>query len=158
MDDLTIDIERCFGGVELVDNLYRCCTDRVGSERLVLVGLEIPIVVAFVNASGAERGAELWVHGGGDSLRRDYVLKDRSRFLSRNAGGENATATLATVNAALAKPRKFNLQPAIQLGLQGTPRLLLKSDSLIGFMLMEIAMVVLRGARPAESEQCGALF
>jgi hypothetical protein len=53
----------------------------------------------------------------------------------------------------------FNLKPTFFLaGPRGTPRLLLESESFVGFMLMEVAMIVAHGARVAECEKCGTIF
>jgi hypothetical protein len=117
-----------------------------------------------------QRDTKLWIHGGArqetggllpKEIHRDDILKDQSRFrrLLQSAGGEDPGAAMTAVNSALAKHREFKLQPTIQLaGPRGIPRLLLKSESLLGFMLMETAMVVANGARLAECEQCGTLF
>jgi hypothetical protein len=181
MNGLAIDIERCPDGVEMVDSGYSYRTNRRETERIVLADLEDPIVMAFVNATDDEgrqlffgrfgligltrfwheRSGRQWLHGSAPGIRRDDILKDQSWFrkLLQNAGGEDAAAATTAVNSALAKHREFNLQPTIQLtGPRGTPRLLLKSDSLLGFMLMETAMVVAIGVRLAECEQCGTLF
>jgi hypothetical protein len=182
MNGLAIEIERCPDGVEMTDSdHYRFRTNRRETQRIVLADLEDPIVIAFVNATDDDarqlffgrfgligltrfwhdRSGRQWVHGGAPDVRRDDTLKDQSWFrkLLQSAGGGDATAAMTAVNSALAKHREFNLQPTIQLaGSRGTPRLLLKSESLLGFMLMETAMVVANGARLAECEQCGTLF
>jgi hypothetical protein len=181
MDGLAIDIKRCPDGVELVDNVYRHRTTRQEPERIALVDLENPVVMAFVNATDDpqrqlffgrfgllrltpwwhERRSKQWVHGGAHDLTRDDILKDQSRFrkLLQSAGGDDPATAMTAVNSALAKHSDFKLTPTFHLaGPHGTPRLLLVSDSLIAFMLMEVAMGVSKGVRMAECEQCGTLF
>jgi hypothetical protein len=182
MDGLTIDIQRCPDGVELVDGaFYRGRTDRSEPERITLTNLEDPVVIAFVNATDdAQRqlffgrfgllsptkwwhgrlDKQFWLHGP-TGLIRDDILNDQSRFreLLQQAGGDDPTAAMTRINRALETFDDFKLRATFPLaGPQGTPRLVLKSESLIGFMLMETAMVATQGARLGECEQCGTLF
>lgn len=98
-----------------------------------------------------------WVTG----IRRDNVLNHQSQLkaLLRRAGGDDRAAAMAAVNSAIASRSGFNLRPTFHLaGARGAPRLLLKSESLLGFMLLETAMIVAHGARVAECEKCGDFF
>jgi hypothetical protein len=186
MDGLTTDIQRCPDGVELVDGaFYRGRTDRSEPERITLTNLEDPVVVAFVNATddarrklffgrfgflNATRGwhdrlAKYFIYnpgvGTGPLTYQDDILEDQSRFreLLQQAGGDDPTAAMTKINRALETFDDFKLRATFPLaGPDGTPRLVLKSESLIGFMLMETAMVATQGARLAECEHCGTLF
>jgi hypothetical protein len=210
MYGLTIELERCPDGVELVqmekpstiksmshhpdrpgfememtkpepETIFRYRTDRRETQLVTIGDLENPIVMAFVNATDDkrrqsfferygllkltpwwhQRNPKAWVYGNlHPELHHDDVVHDQSRFrdLLRYAGGEDRAAGMAAVNSAIAN-RAFNLQPTFHLaGPNGAPRLLLKSESLIGAMLMEVAMGVSNGARLAECEKCAALF
>jgi hypothetical protein len=161
--------------------VFRYRTDRRESQLLTIDSLEDPIVIRFVNAASDEKrrlfferfgldsrnGRFLW--GGEpfaplasleDELRHDYVAQNQLRFREMLQGLSNfdPAVRMAAVNA-LIERRGFSLRPTFQLaGATGTPRLLLRSDTLIGFMMMEVAMGIANNARTAECEQCGTLF
>jgi hypothetical protein len=185
MDGLTIDIERCPDGVELVDGIFSWRTDRPETERITLTNLEDPVVLAFVNAADDEqrqlffgrfgllrptrgwheRLNKMFVYNPGITptagLIRDDILDDQSRFreLLQQVGGDDPAVAMTRINRALETFEDFKLRATFPLtGPKGAPRLVLKSESLIGFMLMETAMVATQGARMAECEQCGTLF
>lgn len=181
MDGLAIDIERCPDGVELVDGVYRWRTERSETERITLRGLEDPVVIAFVNATDDasrqlffsrfgllkptkwwhERLAKQFIYHGPTGLIQDDILEDQSRFqkLLEQAGGEAPTAAMTRINRALETFDDFKLRATFPLtGTDGAPRLVLKSESLIGFMLMETAMVATHGACLAACEQCDSQF
>jgi hypothetical protein len=182
MDGLAIDVERCPDGVELVDGaFYRGRTDRSEPEQITLTNLEDPVVVAFVNATDDarrklffgrfgllsptkgwhERLDKQFMHHGPIGLIRADILDDQSRFreLLQQAGGNDPTAAMMRINRALETFDEFKLRATFPLaGPQGAPRLVMKSKSLIGFMLMETAMVAVHGARLAACQQCETLF
>jgi hypothetical protein len=187
MDGLTIDIERCADGVEFVDDTYRWRTNHREASQITLSDLEDPVVVAFVNATDDvkrrlffgkfgllgltpwwhQRDQRQFIHNAHHvpddrfSAPRHDILDDQSRLreLLQKAGGENPVEAMEAINSALAATPGFQLTATFHLsGPQGTPRLLLKSRSLVGFMLMETAMVVAHGVRTTECEQCGNIF
>jgi hypothetical protein len=182
MDGLTIDIERCPDGVQLVDGAFYCCrTERRETERITLTDLENPVVITFVNATDDagrqlffgrfgllsptkwwhERLDKQFVYHSPTGLVRDDILNDQSRFreLLQQAGGNDPAVAMTRINRALQTFDDFKFRATFPLsGPQGSPRLMLKSESLIGFMLMETAMVATQGARLGECEKCGILF
>jgi hypothetical protein len=188
MDGLTIDLERCPDGVELVEGSWRYRTDRRETERITLADLKNPVVVEFVDAVNEKRlqrffnrvgliaevpwwhpgNAKFWIHNHIHTpdphplvTRPDYVLDDQARFrdLLWKAGGEDPTAAMTAVNSVLDYVEGFTLKPTFRLaGSKGAPHLLLKTSTLIGFMLMETAMVVHNGARTDKCERCGKIF
>jgi hypothetical protein len=181
MDGLTIDIERCADGVELVDCVYHWRTNRPETERITLTGLQDPVVIAFVNATdGArrklffgrfgllsptkgwhERLTKQFIYHGPTGLIQNDILEDQYRFqkLLKQAGGDDPTAAITRINLALETFDDFKLRATFPLtGPEGAPRLVLKSESLIGFMLMETAMVATHGARLAACKHCDTQF
>jgi hypothetical protein len=161
--------------------VFRYRTARRETKRITLENLEDPVVVAFVNATDDE-GRQLFFgrfgldsrHSGllwgepfapllsrREELHRDIVLQNQSRFeeLIRNAGGSDPAVAMAAINSAISSRVGFSLQPTFHLAEpRGTPQLLLRSESILGFMLMEMAMIVAHGARMAECEKCGTVF
>lgn len=103
------------------------------------------------------------VHKNDDSVcaSRALILHNQSRLrgLLHKAGGEDPTGAMTVIDLDLRRIQSFQITPTLHLaGPQGTPHLLLKSTSLIGFMLMEIAMVITHGVRTTECEKCGDIF
>ena len=162
--------------------IYRYRTFRRETERITLSDLENPIIVAFVNAADDEqllsfferfglpkltpwwheRHPKVWIYGNlHPEIHRDDILRDQLLFeeLLQNAGGRNPAAAIETVNSAFERPDEFDLKPTFHLtGPHGSPRMLLKCKSLIGFMLAETAMIATHGARVARCEKCDIIF
>jgi hypothetical protein len=93
-------------------------------------------------------------------LNRDNVIEHQARYreLLRITSGEDRLAAMDAINSIIDDERD-TLTPLFHLaGSKGTPRLLLKCNSLLGFMHMEVATIVAMGARSAECEQCGTMF
>jgi hypothetical protein len=181
MYGLAVEVERCPDGVELVTlpaiqgksiattrdewTVFRYRTKRRESERFEFTDLESPIVVAFVNATDDERRQRFFSMCGltipDHQVDRESVLLSQRQFrhLLSRAGGADAAAAMEAVNANIAKHIAFALQPTVHLaGQSGMPRLLLRSTSLLGFMVMETAMVVAHRARLASCEKCDTVF
>jgi hypothetical protein len=96
-----------------------------------------------------------------EEIHHDDIVRNQARFreLLQRAAGQDQAAAMDAINSAIAAVRAFNLQPTFHLaGPRGAPRLLLKTDTLFGFMLMEIAMIVSNGVRVAECENCKTIF
>jgi hypothetical protein len=203
VEGLTVEIQRCPDGVQLVDlvgtglydpeavgtvavaeppakRAFRYRTDRRETQTLTICDLEDPVVIAFVKATDNERrqfffgrfgldslnGRILWGNellapaGWREELRYDDVIGMQFRFrrLLQHVGGEDPAAAMAAINSSIAED-KFNLQPTFHLaGPRGTPRLLLKSETLLAFMSMEVAMMAAHDVRITECEKCGEIF
>jgi hypothetical protein len=165
--------------------VFRCRTDRHEPCVRTIEDLESPVVVAFVNATddkkrqlffgqfglGTETDKLVWNRGPyrthkatvGVLSRADTVEHQaQCKELLRIAGGDDRAAAQAAVNSAIGGIGATGLNgltPVLHLAdPRGASRLLLKSDSLLGFMRMEIAMVVANGARSAECEKCNTMF
>jgi hypothetical protein len=166
--------------------VFRYRTDRREPHRIRIVNLEDPVIIALINANDDEQRQSffarfglgsfldrmLWWQGWEeyplegwrfipDELHRDGVLKNQSRLreLLRTVGGQDSAAAMIAVNSVIAARPAFNLQPTFHLaGPRGTPRLLLKSQTFLGFMLAEMAMIVANGASVTECEKCGTTF
>jgi hypothetical protein len=181
MQALSFQSETCPDGVELVDygpekppkkgatlldyekfgRWFRYRTNRRAAVRVEMPGLENPAVVAYINARDDTQRASFFSRYGlwAPEIDASDVRESQQRFraLLRLAGGKDQTAAVESVNAAIASHRSFNLQPEFDLA-SGSPRMLLKAQSLLGFMLMESAMVAAHGARFATCEHCAAAF
>jgi hypothetical protein len=189
VEGLTIDIERCQDGVELVDlpgtglygpeaagtlagsshpvTVFRPRTDRREVQTMRLSNLENPIVIAFVNATDDEDRLQFFDQYGFlgrpmEIMRRDSLLGFQAHLrqtLQRFGSGADPASTMAGINQGIAERREFNPQLTFHLaGPRGTPRLLLKSETLYAFMIMEMAMVVAHGVRVTECEKCSEIF
>src|SRR5260370_20427105 len=162
--------------------IYHYRTLRRETERITLADLENPIVVAFVNAVEDEqrqsfferfglpnltpwwheRQPKVWTFGNlNPEIHRDDIQQDQLRFreLLQNAGGNDPASAMEAVNSAFETPDAFDLKPTFHLGgPRGSPRMLLKSKSLVGFMLAATGSTVAHGARMAECEHCHSIF
>ena len=163
---------------------YRYRTDRRQTEQKMIENLEDPVVVAFVNATadrqrlpffgryglGTKADQRLWNRDdNGDprdfkeqALDYDRLLQTRLRFqkMLEDATGEDQVAAMTAINAAMGlKATSYNsLKPEFHLaGPRGAPRMLLKSETLTCFMLMELAMIITHGVRSTKCEQCGVI-
>lgn len=178
---LILRTTRCPDGVDLHDygpsetvkgpvshNLFfRYRTNRREPLRLELQHLQNPVVVDFVNARD---------DAGLVKFFSTFGLLDNVRSVSEHsvvpvahfhrscgdwlaaAGGGDKTAALEALNAAVAETA-LDLRPEFDLGGEnGSPRMLLSALHLRGFMIMEIAMVAMNGARLFRCEHCGSAF
>jgi hypothetical protein len=208
MYGLTIELERCADGVELVEldelempadayaretepdepsarpeMVFRYRTERRETYLKTIENLESPIVVTFVNATD-DRKRQLFFKQFGlgtpvdhtiwnrpyrarlvlaRALKRSDTLEHQSKYreLLHIIGGEDRIAAMTAINSTIGNRvgAENNLIPTFHLaGPHGTPQLLLKSASLLGFMKMEMAMIASNGARVGECEKCSAMF
>ena len=129
---------------------------------LNISSLENPVVISFVNARDDDARCRFFSRYGfllpGSELERSEALDTQAYFerLLVEAGSADPDAAAKAVNMALASHRGFALVATLELddGL----RLALKPQSLFAFILMEVAMVALHGARLATCDHCGELF
>jgi hypothetical protein len=126
--------------------------------------LEDPIVIRFANARDDEARRRFLSDYGlllpGSEVERGEILDTQTYFRRLLAqAGSGKTEKVSAVNTALASHRGFALAPSLDLaGGTDAVRLSLKPQSLLAFMLMEVAMVALHGARLATCNHCGEMF
>jgi hypothetical protein len=168
---LFLESRRCPDGVELVvpalngPLIFRDRTDRREPVRLEIQNLENPVVVEFVNARTDAELAEFFLKYGLPDftpsnehlfkLENIHIQQGGLRIGLEKAGGSSQVDALQTIN----QHGAINLQPIFDLaGEGGAPRMLLKCKSLTEFMLSEIAMVAVHGAKFAECDHCHKVF
>jgi hypothetical protein len=143
--------------------IFRSRTARRESERLEFTDLEDLVVIAFVNAADDERRRLFFGRFGfttpGAQIYRDDVLQNQERLLRLLLANHNPAAAMETANEIIGAHRGSELQPVWHLaGPRGVPYVVLRSRSLLSFMLMEAASAIAYGAKLSSCQQCGAFF
>jgi hypothetical protein len=145
--------------------IFRYRTARRESARLEFTDLENLVVIAFVNAGDDEDRRRFFERFGltipGSQISRDDTIDNqfRLRLLLQAASDSNAATAMETANEMIAAHRGSELQPSWHLtGQRGVPHVVLKSRSLLTFMLMEVANAIAYGAQLSTCQQCGTVF
>jgi hypothetical protein len=178
-----LDWEFCPDGVELAsatDPVYRYRSDKRTAVRYELINLETPIALAFANArTDADRVAFFSRYGlivrptkhvwhytqlGPErdwwpplSAEKVYLEHSLIQALITTIGridSKDTGAAIVTAENALAR---VSLTPTLDHR-QGHPRLAVKVNSLFDFMLMEVALIGVEGARCSSCARCGTMF
>ncbi len=135
--------------------------------------LESPIVLSFVNSRDDDSLIGfLSRHGltsggwtapdGAREIEWGNVKRDQRALrtlLFQLDGGEPIETAVKRINTVLARRQHFALVPALYFS-EGAaePRLGLRPQTLLGFMLTEIAMIAAAGARTKLCRHCGSLI
>jgi len=148
-------------------------TERRLPVRYDLSNLEDPIILHFVNARDDEARVRFLSRFGlistglataekSPEIDWDKVQENQNNIeaILRQAGGDDPVLAMTTVNAALERNDKVSsLVPSLDLSdNRSVPRLALRAQNPLGFMLMETAMVAANGARVTDCEHCGKTF
>src|SRR5215470_7660684 len=193
MIGLTVEIEHCPDGIELVDlpevedgsfalgvvvsyaarTVFRYRSNRIEPKDLTVESLENSVLMQFANAADDKRrlrffkrfgllDAPLLRRDGMWEIRRDVVLKAQSVLRGNLLGGLNQfepDRRMQAINLILRNNPQCNFHPIFHLAEpRRDPQLLLKSGTLFGFMLLEMAMIVAHGVRVAECDKCKNVF
>jgi hypothetical protein len=100
-------------------------------------------------------------HGHRPAIDREAVLQNQSWFraLLLDAGSGVESDAIVDINGIYAQSTLYDLAPAFhRAGPSGTPQVVMESRTVIGFMMLEAAMIATNGARVHECEYCKSLF
>ena len=145
--------------------IFRHRTERVETARLEFTNLEKPVVIDFINAGDDEGLRKFFDEFGltipGSQVDRDETLRNQKnlRHLLETTNIGSATVAVRTANDIIAQLAGAELLPIWhQAGRRGAPHVVLKSKSLLAFMLMEVANAAAYGAQLSTCQRCGTAF
>jgi hypothetical protein len=142
---------------------FRLRTDRTDPLRLEM-NLENPVAVEFANARDDDDRIKFYSKFGllfesqwyERAEEYDNVLENQKKIRDWLLNGANPIDIFRDTPD---WPGGLGLKPTFDLGGEaGAPRMLLKCESLIDFMVMEVAMITFHGAKVGTCQHCGAIF
>jgi hypothetical protein len=95
------------------------------------------------------------------AIDREAVLQNQSWFraLLLDAGSGVESDAIVDINSIYAQSTLYDLAPAFhRAGPRGKPQVVMESRTVIGFMILEAAMIATNDARVHECEYCRSLF